>query len=152
TLRREIDTLHPVDQDARLRTEALRISGADPLRFVRLSVRRLVTLYSPFSRIDTPNHVRTTAARLIAALSFLPVLALGLAGAVLTLRAAPASWIVHATVLMPTLVYAVLTAATRFRLPIDTLWILLASFSAITLLDRVRSGRRGATAAPAAPA
>ena len=74
----------------------------------------------------------------IATLALLPILALGLPGAVLALRARPQSWVIHAAIVVPTLGYAVLTAATRFRLPIDSLWMLLAAVTADRLLSRRR--------------
>ncbi|HUG41327.1 MAG TPA: glycosyltransferase family 39 protein [Longimicrobiales bacterium] len=115
------------ERDALFRDRALAWAADHPGRFLILSGRRLLTLYSPFSRTLTANEVSSPRNRLIATLALLPILALGLPGAVIALRRNHDAWIVHAAILAPTLVYAVLAAATRFRLPFDALWILLAA-------------------------
>lgn len=136
-LAERLEQVDGVEQDAILRHEALRHIRQRPARFAALSLRRLETLHSPFSRTVTTTDAGSARNRLIAALSLIPVLAFGVVGAVLAWRARRSSWIVHATILAPTLLYASLTAATRFRLPLDPLWILLAAVPLALLLERL---------------
>jgi hypothetical protein len=105
---------------------------AHPKRFVALSARRLVTLYSAFTPTMTENEATNQWSRLAAAVSFYPVLVLGLVGIAVAWRRNPASSIILAVIAGVTLVYLPATACTRFRLPIDALWILLASVTATT--------------------
>jgi uncharacterized membrane protein len=123
----DLKALPPVDHDRRMMVEGWRWLRAHPGRFIALSARRLVTLYSAFTRTMTENEAANRWSRLVAAVSFYPVLALGLAGFVVAWRRNPASWIIPAVIAGVTLAYLPATACTRFRLPVDAFWILLAS-------------------------
>jgi len=109
-----------------------------PIDVLRLSGRRLLELYSAFSRTRTQTEVVNRRNRVIAAISFYPVLALGLIGAVIAWDRQRASVVVPAAIVAGTVVYLLMTACTRFRLPLDPLWILLASVAVTSPWDRLR--------------
>lgn len=134
----ELKALPPGDGDRRLAVEGWRWLGAHPGRFIALSARRLVTLYSAFTRTMTENEAANRWSRLVAAVSFYPVLVLGLIGIVVAWRRNPVSWIIPAVIAGVTLAYLPATACTRFRLPVDAFWILLASVT-VTGLGRFRN-------------
>jgi 4-amino-4-deoxy-L-arabinose transferase-like glycosyltransferase len=120
---------------------ALGLFVDDPGRVLRLAARKLTTLFSAFSATETENENTTTAFRMVAALTFYPLLALAIAGA--WLGRAQARRLLAMYVLVGSLAgaYALLTACTRFRLPLDPYLIVLA---AIALADVRRRWRHAA--------
>jgi len=129
----EVGQLDEVDADRRFGAEGRRWLLAHPQEFFKQSCRRLITLYSAFSKTLTQNDTTNARNRFIAAISFYPVLGLGLIGAVLAWRRTRASWVVHAVIVGLTLAYLPMTACTRFRIPLDSLWILLASVTVVEM-------------------
>jgi 4-amino-4-deoxy-L-arabinose transferase-like glycosyltransferase len=103
-----------------------------------LSGMRMLSLYSAFTRTNTPTEDASRRNKIIAGISFYPVLVLGLIGAVVAWHTQPASVVVHAAILAGTVVYLLTTACTRFRLPLDPLWILLASVTVMWASDKGR--------------
>jgi 4-amino-4-deoxy-L-arabinose transferase-like glycosyltransferase len=105
---------------------ALRYMADHPGRTVRLFVRKLVTLYSAFTETQSENEVTTRRNKLLAAISFYPVLLLALIGATMTgarSRLRPVVLLIAST----SLTYALLDTCTRFRLPLDPFLIVFAS-------------------------
>jgi 4-amino-4-deoxy-L-arabinose transferase-like glycosyltransferase len=98
-----------------------------PADVLRLSGLRLLGLYSAFTRTRTQTEDASPRNQIIAAISFYPVLAMGLIGAVIAWYRQRASVVLHVAIVAGTAVYLLTTACTRFRLPLDPLWILLAS-------------------------
>ncbi len=133
-LQAEVGQLDEVEGDHRFAAEGRRWLIAHPQEFLKQSYRRLITLYSAFSRTLSKNETTNARNRLIAAASFYPVLGFGLIGVVLAWRRTRASWVVHGVIVGLTLVYLPMTACTRFRMPLDSLWILLASASVVEML------------------
>jgi 4-amino-4-deoxy-L-arabinose transferase-like glycosyltransferase len=109
-----------------------------PDAVLRLSARRLLELYSAFTRTRTQNEDTNRRNRIIAAISFYPVLALGLIGAVVAWHMQRASVVLHAAIVAGMAVYLLTTACTRFRLPLDPFWILLASVVVTSGWERIR--------------
>jgi hypothetical protein len=104
-----------------------------------LSGMRMLSLYSAFTRTHTPTEDASYRNQIIAAISFYPVLILGLIGAVLAWYSQRASVVLHGAILAGTVVYLLTTSCTRFRLPLDPLWILLASVGVIWAWDNGRA-------------
>jgi hypothetical protein len=123
----DLATMDEVEQDRRLAAEGWHWLRGHPARFCVNTLHRLGTLYSAFSTTITKNEMTDRRKELLAAGSFYPVLILGLVGVVGALRWNVASAVLHAAIAAMTLVYLPMTACTRFRLPIDFLWIVLAS-------------------------
>jgi hypothetical protein len=115
-----------------------------PLDVLRLSARRVVTLYSAFTRSRTPSEDAGRRNRVIAAMSFYPVLALGLIGAVVAWQRQRGSVVLAAAIAAGMAVYVVTTACTRFRLPLDPFWMLLASVTVTSGWQRARDGAAAA--------
>jgi len=123
-------------RDEVLRPIALGCITASPGRTLLLAGRKLATLFSPFSSTETENGHTGAGYRMVAALSLYPVLVLALAGA----------WIgrPHVRLLAPLYLlvgsvigaYALLTACTRFRLPLDPYLILLAAVAIVGSVAR----------------
>lgn len=131
-----MSTLDEVEGDALYAAEGQRWMAAHPASFVKLSARRLVTLYSAFSKTSNQNEAGSSRNRWIAALSYYPALALGLAGLVLAWEKSRPIWAVPAVIAALTVAYLPMTACTRFRLPLDAFWILLASYAVMTVWAR----------------
>ena len=143
--------LDEVSEDRRLGTEALRWLRAHPGKFLALSSQRLLTLYSAFSKTTTKTEVVNQHNAAVAALSFYPVLALGLVGMALAAYKNKASLLLHGAVGTNLLTYLPMTACTRFRLPIDAYWIAFAAFALVVVGDRLAHaflGARGASRLP----
>jgi hypothetical protein len=111
--------------DAILARVARDYMRAHPGVTLRRCGRRLVTLFSAFSR----THSERISARgtTLAAITFYPVLALALFGMVFGLGRAPALAAPMAVVVSVTMVYTVMTSCTRFRLPLDPFLLLFAA-------------------------
>jgi 4-amino-4-deoxy-L-arabinose transferase-like glycosyltransferase len=97
---------------------------------------RITTFFSAFSRTLTSTLPGT--AEIVAAISFYPLLLLALLGVPLALPRAPGLLLPLLLVVSFTGMHAVLTACTRYRLPIDPYIIL---FAACTLVEIVRRTR-----------
>jgi hypothetical protein len=134
-LRRFTDTL--IDADHLLGRTGARWMLQHPVKVLRLSAKRLLSLYSASS--PTQEHDLGRRNRIIAAISFYPVLALGLVGAGAAWRRQRASIVIHAAILSGGALYILTVACTRFRLPLDPLWIVLASVGADFILRAVRA-------------
>jgi hypothetical protein len=130
----ELDTLDLVEQDNRWKQEGKRWIMHHPARFIFLASSKLYTLHTPFSRTHSANGAESSRHTLIAAAATIPVLLLGLPGMIIAARRRRDSWLLHAVILVPTVMYCVLTASTRFRLPLDTFWIIFAALTLSTLL------------------
>jgi len=138
--------LDEIEQDHLLAHEGMEWMKRHPGAFLRLSGMRALELYSAFSRTRTQNEDVSRRNQLIAASSFYPVLAVGLIGAVVAGRRQRAAIIVHAAIASITMAYVLTTACTRFRLPLDPLWILLAAVTVTTAWERLGAKHAGQTA------
>ncbi len=129
---------------------ALAQISANPGHTLRLAGRKVRTLFSAFTDTDTDNAVTSPGYRMAAAAVYYPVLAFAIAGALLGLRQSRAMAIIYAVVVAQVALYALLTACTRFRLPLDPYLILFAAI-ALTRLPigaRVIWKRAAAAGAP----
>jgi len=135
---RRIQRLDRIDQDAAYLRQAVRHIRQAPVRAAARTLRKVGTLYTAYTRTRTGAGERTQSLRhLAAALSFYPILALGLVGTALSWsnpRLLPV-WLLIVTY---TVSYAPLTACTRFRMPIDPCWIVLAGIGVARLWQRRR--------------
>ena len=129
-LAKELEPLDRVDQDRCYRRRALQYVAAHPFRAAVRSLRRIGTLYSAATPTRTRTSHASLAKRLVAGLTFYPVVALGLLGAFLYRREWRRLLPVLGLIAAYSLSYAVLTASTRFRIPIDFCWIVLAGAAA----------------------
>ncbi len=106
-----------------------------PGRTLLLMIRKVRTLFSAFSGTETTNQDTSSRNRLLAQLSFYPILALATIGAVIgwpRRRELALIYLVIAAVIGS---YAMLTACTRFRLPIDPYLILFAALTLTRLME-----------------
>jgi 4-amino-4-deoxy-L-arabinose transferase-like glycosyltransferase len=142
----EYARLDEIEQDHMFAREGIEWMKQHPATFVRLSGRRTLELYSAFSRTRTQNEDVSRRNQVIATVSFYPVLAVGLIGAVVAWRRQRASIIVPAAIASITMAYMLTTACTRFRLPLDALWLLLAAVAATAAWEKLRASHTGQTA------
>ncbi|MGH3026525.1 MAG: glycosyltransferase family 39 protein, partial [Gaiellaceae bacterium] len=101
-----------------------------PLRTVRLSLRKLVELWSP--RPDATTVVGSAIERAkiwVSVLSYFPTLLLALCGVILLRREARRLLPIYAYVLTFTAVYSVFLPTTRYRLPLDFFLAILAAYT-----------------------
>jgi len=123
-----------------LKPLAIEAVVSHPGRTLVLMLKKVRTLFNAFSDTLTENQDTTRRNRLLAALSFYPVLTLALIGAALgwpRRRELALIYLVIASVIGS---YALLTACTRFRLPIDPYLIVFASLALETGWAALTSG------------
>jgi hypothetical protein len=132
----DLKALDAVGYDRYLQKLALVYMAEHPLRSIELFVSKIGTLYTAFSPVRTENgefisHKR----RFLFSLLFYPTLLLGVFGALYGLR----EWRKHLLMYLPiaalTLGYGVLTAAARFRVPIEPYIIIFASYGCTILWE-----------------
>ena len=123
---------------------AVRHMREHPGRTVELFVRKLVTLYSAFSKTLTQNHDTSRRNKLLAALAFYPLLALATAGAVVGVRRRARVGVVLVLLGAISGAYALLDTCTRFRLPLDPFLAVLAALPLAAAWQRMVGRRRPA--------
>lgn len=139
-------------REAGLRIDALRAASGDdytatdavlgplawehirthPIRTIELFIQKLGTLYLPFSKTLVTNEHTTSRNQWLAAIAYVPILLLAVVGLVLSAGRHPGLWILYGLIASVTAAYGVLTACTRFRLPLDPY---LVVFAAATLVE-----------------
>lgn len=111
-----------------------------PGRTVRLVLAKVGTLFSAFSDTGTSNDQTIPLVRWLAPLAFYPLLVMGILGALLGLprwrELAPIYFLIASI----TGIYALLTACTRFRLPLDPFLIILSSLVVVKIAHALRLG------------
>jgi 4-amino-4-deoxy-L-arabinose transferase-like glycosyltransferase len=125
--------------DAVLGPLALEYMAMHPQRTAELFLRKIVTLFSAFSKTITTNGDGSDRNRLVATVVYYPIFVLALAGAWIARDRHRALGAVYLFIVVTTVVYGLLNTCTRFRLPLDPY---LVMFAAVTL---VHLGRRSET-------
>lgn len=130
--------LDGVEQDRLYTHEALEWMRQHPMAVLGLDARRWVEFHAAFTRTLTQNVDVNRRNRIIASVSSYPVLALGLVGAIVAWRQQCAARVIHAAIISFTAVFVLLTACTRYRLPLDAFWLLFASLAATNVFGKLR--------------
>jgi len=125
---------------------------ADPGRALRLALRKMATLFSPFSGTYTHNAYTSRRLRLLAASTFYPMLILAAVGAWLAWPRRRQFALVYLLVAGVVAAYTVLNACTRFRLPIDPYLLVFAAVALVAAGRRLQAARRHAPRAEASGA
>ncbi len=117
--------------------------------------QKLLTLYSPFTRTWTENPDASVRNQWLAALTFYPLLALAVIGAAMGIRRRAPLGPVVALIATISLTYAILNTCTRFRLPLDPFFAVLAALPLVWAWDRIdarpRAGASDAVSTAAVP-
>jgi hypothetical protein len=108
---------------------ALHYIAENPGRTMVLFVKKLVTLFTPFTKTITTNQYTTTFYRVVASISSLPLLVFAAAGAWLGLREDRRLMLIYALLGSMITAYGLLNTCTRFRLPLDPFLIILAALA-----------------------
>jgi 4-amino-4-deoxy-L-arabinose transferase-like glycosyltransferase len=111
---------------------------AHPVRTVRLILAKVGTLFSAFSATSSTNDRTIPLHRWLAPLSFYPLLGMALVGAALGRSRWRELAPIYLLILCVTGVYALLTACTRFRLPLDPFLIILSSLAVTRIAQALR--------------
>ena len=114
-------------RDETLRPVVIGLIAEDPIRIARLFGIKVLTLFDAFSDTEKSNETTTSAKKLVAALSFYPILAFALVGIVMVVGQHRRYGAVVLYVASFVFVYGALTACTRFRLPVDPFLMLFAA-------------------------
>jgi 4-amino-4-deoxy-L-arabinose transferase-like glycosyltransferase len=125
----------------------LRYIADNPRRTVVLFFRKLGVLYSAFSSTFSSNVDTTSGKRRMVAAVHYPMLGLALAGMLLSVGHARHLAPIHGLIFSVSAAYALLTACTRFRLPLDPFLIVFAATTVVWLWS-MRKGKAGAEMAP----
>jgi 4-amino-4-deoxy-L-arabinose transferase-like glycosyltransferase len=146
-VKNDLKVLDAVGQDRYLQKLALAYMTEHPVRSLELFVSKVGTLYTAFTPVRAENgEVISHKRRFLFSLLFYPTLLLGAFGALYGLR----EWRKHLLMYLPiaalTLGYGVLTAAARFRVPIEPYIIIFACYGC-TILWEFITGPNGTTLA-----
>jgi hypothetical protein len=131
--------------DAVLGPLAVEYIRTHPLRTIELFVKKLGTLFLPFSKTLVTNPDTSLRNRVLAALAYLPVLALAPIGVWLSRGRARGLPIVYGLIVALASAYALLTTCTRFRLPLDPYLIVFAAVALVELWQRRIGGGTAAS-------
>jgi hypothetical protein len=118
---------HYLATDKVLMPIALQYIAENPGRTLVLFAKKVLTLFTPFTKTITTNQYTTTFYRVVAIISSLPLLLFAAAGAWLGLRADRRLMLVYALLGSIITAYGLLNTCTRFRLPLDPFLIILAA-------------------------
>jgi 4-amino-4-deoxy-L-arabinose transferase-like glycosyltransferase len=146
-IRREDGDLYLI-MDVALKPVVLDYIREHPLRVFELSIRRLLTLFSAFTPTSTTNRFTSGRNRILAAVTFYPMLALALVGAGMGLRGQRSLSILYCYIGSMCVAYAALTTCTRFRLPLDPYLIVFGSFAVVRIRDLLPTIAQRAAARP----
>jgi 4-amino-4-deoxy-L-arabinose transferase-like glycosyltransferase len=122
---------------------ALEYMRENPGHTAWLYGQKLLTLYSAFTRTWTENPDTSVRNQWVAALTFYPLLALAVVGAAMGIRRRAPLGAMLALVATVSLTYALLNTCTRFRLPLDPFFTVLAAFPLVWAWDRFGARRLG---------
>jgi 4-amino-4-deoxy-L-arabinose transferase-like glycosyltransferase len=112
---------------------------SNKLRVIGLVLRKMATLFSPFSTTETNSDPVVARLRWVAFLSFYPVLIFALLGATCNARKQELA-ILYLLIGSVSLAYASLTACTRFRLPLDPFLLIFSSLGLLTFWRWIPTG------------
>jgi 4-amino-4-deoxy-L-arabinose transferase-like glycosyltransferase len=149
-----IDALEAATGDAYTATDAVLGPLAwehirrHPLRTGELFLRKLGTLFLPFSKTLDSNEHTTTRNQVLAAVAYVPVLVLAAAGLWYSAGRHRGLWLLYGLLVSVSAAYGLLTACTRFRLPLDPYLVLFASATLVELWSRRREVARARAPAP----
>ena len=108
-----------------------------PVRTTGLFARKLLTLFQAFSDTKMRNQFTSGSKCLVAAVSFYPILALAFVGLILAAPRHRYFAPVYSLIFMWFAIHGLLTACTRFRLPMDPYLILFACVALERFGDRI---------------
>jgi 4-amino-4-deoxy-L-arabinose transferase-like glycosyltransferase len=139
--------------DAVLGPLAVTYIRTHPLRALELFGRKLGTLLLPFSKTIDSNVDTSTRNRMIATVAYLPVLFLVPFGMTWSAGRHRGLWVLYGLLASIAGTYALLTACTRFRLPLDPYLIVFAAVALVELRQRLsrKLGEKRARLAADAP-
>lgn len=109
-----------------------------PGRTVHLFLAKVGTLFSAFSDTSSTNDRTIPLRRWLAPLSFYPLLGLALIGALLGAPRWRELTPIYFVIVSVTGIYALLTACTRFRLPLDPFLIVFSSLTMTKVAQMLR--------------
>jgi 4-amino-4-deoxy-L-arabinose transferase-like glycosyltransferase len=132
----DLKALDAVGHDRYLQKLALAYMAEHPVRVIKLFVSKVGTLYTAFTPVRTENrefinHTR----RFVFSLLFYPTLLLGAFGALYGLREWQKYLVIYLPIAALTLGYGVLTAAARFRVPMEPYIIIFACYGGTSLWE-----------------
>jgi hypothetical protein len=141
-VRRELASLDSVEYDRYLLKLALAYMSEHPIRALEVFFYKVRTLYTAFTpvRAEHGEFIGRTK-RFLFSLLFYPTLLLGALGALYGLRNWRQYLLVYLPIIALTLGYGVLTAAARFRVPVEPYIIIFASYACVVIWDFVKSVR-----------
>jgi 4-amino-4-deoxy-L-arabinose transferase-like glycosyltransferase len=135
-VRRELEKIDNIDQDRYLQKIALSFIVQYPVRSLELFARKIKNLYSPFTEVRPENeYTINKGERAAVSIIFYPTLLLGLFGAFLTLKEWRNYLVLYLPIVSLTVAYGVLTAATRFRIPVEPYIIIFAAHGTAVIWD-----------------
>ena len=139
---RRIDALQAASGDAYTATDAVLGPLAwehirtHPLRTLELFARKLGTLFLPFSKTLVSNEHTTSVNQWLATLAYVPIVLLAVTGIWFTAGRHPGLWMLYGLLVSVSAAYGVLTACTRFRLPLDPYLVVFAAAALVELWAR----------------
>jgi 4-amino-4-deoxy-L-arabinose transferase-like glycosyltransferase len=144
-VRQDLKALDPAGYDRYLLRLALVYMAEHPFRSIGLFIHKVGTLYTAFTPLRAENvEFISTKKRFVFSLLYYPTLLLGAFGAVYGMREWRKYLLLYLPIIALTLGYGMLTAAARFRVPIEPYIIVFASYGASVIFDLLCAVRPGA--------
>jgi 4-amino-4-deoxy-L-arabinose transferase-like glycosyltransferase len=138
-VQRDVEGLDEIDRDRYLQTLALAFIAQHPAQFLGLFVRKIWTLYTAFTEVRPENEeLVNKKTRTVFSFIFYPLLLLGLFGTLATLNEWRKYLVLYVPIVSLTFAYALLAAASRFRIPLEPFIIVFASHGVLILWGRFR--------------
>jgi 4-amino-4-deoxy-L-arabinose transferase-like glycosyltransferase len=135
-VRQDLGALDPAGYDRYLLRLALAYMAEHPFRSIGLFIYKVGTLYTAFTPLRAENkEYISTKKRFVFSLLFYPTLLLGAFGALYGIRDWRKYLVLYLPIIALTLGYGVLTAAARFRVPIEPYIIIFASYGCFIVWD-----------------
>jgi hypothetical protein len=141
-VRRDLEALDEIERDRYLQKLAVGFIAERPDQFLDLFVRKVRTLYTAFTEVRPENEgLIKKNARVAFSFIFYPLLLLALLGILATLKDWRKCVVLYLPIVSLTFAYSLLTAAARFRIPLEPFIIVFASYGFWILWDSFQTSR-----------
>jgi len=121
-----------------LKNESFYWIKTNPIKFFKISIHKFLKFYSPYGMSTNPKGAKMGMHGIIIAISYIPILFLGIISVVLstTKHMKNSCFLMLFIFFITGFIYSLFITSIRFRIPLDGLMIVLASFSIVFIWDK----------------
>jgi hypothetical protein len=132
-----------LEQDRIAWQRGLAFIQEDPVRFVKLTARKLLQFWSPFPDAVSKNGQMSATRKFISIATYGPLLLLALLGLLLAARDWRRFMLVYAYIGSLMFAYALFLPSTRYRLPLDFFLVIFAAYAVYRTLKTLEGSVYG---------